>query len=312
MRRVAGLLLVAAALAGCGDRASIEAGGRAPGDILTVYTLLPREGPRAQAAQDINRGAKLALAQAGGRAGEVTVQFATAALPASLEADPIADVVEAVVRDTGTVAVIGDLDARTARYTAPLLNAVGILHVSPGTAPSGLAQPAAEPSFVPLVPADAAQAAALGTFKRGTVGVESEPGGLGVANALGSTTKRSVDAETVVYSGSDPVNARGVVRGVLAESPRAQVLLTQELATTDIAGDLGPRVRALTSVRAGAPPGFADAYPGLTPGPFARAGFDAMNDVLAALRRAGPRASTRLEVIRAFEPSPPGPFRLID
>lgn len=308
--------MVAAALAfaGCGDRTAVEDGGRAPGDVLTVYTLLPREGPRAQAAQDIVRGAKLALAQAGGRAGAVTVQFATATLPNTLEASPIADAVEDVVRDTATIAVIGDLDVRTARFTAPLLNAVGMLHVSPGTAGSGLAQPAAEQSFFGLVPDDAAQAAALGMLTRGTVGVEFEPSGSSVANALGATTRRSVDADTIVYAGSDPDNARGVVRGVLFETRRsgARVLLTQELATTDLARSLGRRVQALTSVRAQPPPGFAAAYPGLEPGPFARAGFDAMNDVLAALRAAGERANVRSAVVEAFEPSPPGPLHLID
>jgi hypothetical protein len=141
------LVMVAAALMGCGDRSSIEDGGRAPGDILTVYVLLPTEGPRADSARDFIRGAKLALAQAGGRAGRVTVQFATAALPEG--DDAIADAVERVVRDTGAIAVIGDLDAGTARVTAPLLNATGLLHVSPGP-PADVAQPAALRSYFPL------------------------------------------------------------------------------------------------------------------------------------------------------------------
>jgi hypothetical protein len=142
------LVLVAVALASCGDRTSIEAGGRAPGDVLTVYLLVPYEGPSAGAARDMIRGAKLALAQADGRAGEVTVQFATAALPEG--DDAIADAVEGVVRDVGTIAVIGDLDAGAARVTAPLLNAAGILLVSPGPPASDVAQPAAQRSYFPL------------------------------------------------------------------------------------------------------------------------------------------------------------------
>ena len=146
MRAVASVL-VAAALAGCGDRSPIEGGGRVPGDILTVYVLVPREGPRARQAQDLVRGAKLALAQAGGRVGRFTVQFATAELPGT--EDAVADAVEEVVRDVGTVAVVADLEPATARVTGPLLNAVGLLHVSPGP-PAAVDQPAALRTYFPL------------------------------------------------------------------------------------------------------------------------------------------------------------------
>jgi len=326
VRRLALLLTLAAALAGCGDRASITGGGRVAGQILTVYTLLPREGPRAQAAADMVRGAKLALAQAGGRVGALTVQFATADEPVGaggeVDEEAVATAVEEVVRDTGTIAVIGDLDARTARVSVPLLNAVGVLHLSPGTGATGFAQPAREPTFVSLVPSDAAQAAALARRAAGRVAVEAE--GTQAAQALAEAVRARLGgtvatrrADTVVYAGSDPVNARGVVEGVLAENRRARVLLPQELATTDLARTLGPRVRALTAVPGTVPPGFAATFPGATPGPFVQAGWEAMRVVLAALRRAGPEATTRRAVVDAVLATHPRAradalFRLID
>jgi ABC-type branched-subunit amino acid transport system substrate-binding protein len=69
---------------------------------------------------------------------------------------------------------------------------------------------------------------------------------------------------------------------------------------------LGRRVRTLVPTHQ-APPGFAAAFPGVTAGRYASAGYDAMKAVLAALRRAGTRAQTRRDVIAAFRPPPPTP-----
>ena len=199
--RATALVLVAAALAGCGDRSAVEDGGRVPGEILTVYVLVPREAP---AAGQVIRGAKVALAQAGGRIGRFTVQFATADLPAG--EDAAADAVEDVVRDVGTIAVIADLGPASARTTAPLLNAVGLLHVSPGPA-AQVAQPAALRTYFPL----------------------------------------------------------------------------------DLLRERHPP-----------PPGFERTFAGLEAGPFAGAGYTAMQRVLAALRAAGDRAPLRRAVVEAF------------
>jgi ABC-type branched-subunit amino acid transport system substrate-binding protein len=137
--------LVVAALAGCGDRSAITAGGEVPGTIVTVYVLVPYS-PQGR---DLVRGAKLALAEAGGRAGRLTVQFAS--LPEPADAEGIASAVRDIVHDTGTIAVIGDLDARTAAVSGPLLNAVGLLHVSP-IAPTAIEQPSPRRTFFPVGP----------------------------------------------------------------------------------------------------------------------------------------------------------------
>lgn len=138
MRRAAPIIAVVAALTGCGDRSAVEEGGRVAGDVVTVYVLTPAGDRRAV------REAKEALADAGGEAGEVVVQFASRALPEGTDA--VADTVESVVRDTATIAVI---DAGPPEVTAPLLNAVGILHVS--LAPSAdPAQPAGRRTYFPV------------------------------------------------------------------------------------------------------------------------------------------------------------------
>jgi len=305
------LLLAASAallLAGCGDRTSIQRGGRVSGMTMSVFSILPLTGAHARAAADIVRGEKLALAQAGGRVGELTVNFASLDEPEDPAA--VATVVREAIRDQSIIAVIGDLDSRSARVSAPLLNAGGILHVSPGAGATITAEPSGTRSFSALVPSDQVQAAAIGRAARGKVAVEAEGGeaAQGLAAAVQAEVGATVGTDragTVVYAGSDPVNARGVVEGVLAENRRAQIILPQELGTTDLAEALRgrPRVRFLTAVpatRPGFDAAFRRAYPGLAPGPHAQVGWSAMRAVLAAIRRAGPRAQNRQAVIDAY------------
>ncbi len=125
--------------------------------------------------------------------------------------------------------------------------------------------------------------------------METEAGSEALATAIRGYAGRTVStarARTVVYAGTDPENARGVIDSVLRENRRAAVVTTAPIA---------PRARVRV-LGAGTPAGFADAFPGVAPGPYARAGFDAMNAVLDALRRAGRKAQTRQAVIRAFRP----------
>ncbi len=290
MRRPVVLVLVAVALAGCGGRASIREGGKTPSDVLTVYTLVPAT-PQGD---DLVRGAKLALAQAGGRVGKLTVQFASAREPdANLEG--VAAAVRDIVRDTGTIAVIGDLETRTARVSGPLLNAVGLLHVSP-LAPLTFPQPSARRTFFAFGAGPEEQARAIVAGARKPIAVEAEPGGEALAAAIRTAAGRSVatqDARTVVYAGEDAVNARGVIADVLRNNRRAEVI------TTVPVEGLGPRVKALQP-DAALPSGFATVFPDTEAGPYAAIGYDAMNAVLAALRRAGRRAQVRPAVIEAF------------
>jgi hypothetical protein len=304
LRRPLTALLAAAALTGCGGHSAITGGGQVPSnEPLTVYVLMPRTPEGA----DVIRGAKLALSEAGGRVGKRTVQFSSATEPD--EEEGIASTVRDVVLDTGTIAVIGDLDARTAAVSAPLLNAVGLLHVSP-VSPLPVAQPSALRTLFALGPSADDQAAAIVAQARGPIAVEAEPGGAALADAIRVRAGRTVTTErarTVVYAGSDPVNARGVVRSVLKENRRAEIVLPARLAALDT----GPRIGVLAA-DAPVPPGFAAAFPGEPPGPYARFGYDAMNDVLEALRRAGGRAPNRGAVIRAFRASPAAPLQLVD
>lgn len=332
--RAAALVLALAVLAGCGrDDTAIRNGGRVSGDTLTVYTLLPLHGPRAAVARQLVLGAKLALAQAQGHVGKLTVNYVSLDEPG--RAGRLAANVQLAVRDTGLIAVIGDLDAQTARTTVPLLNATGILHVSPGVTDPAFAapghwRPSGKRTFSPLLPGPAAEAAALAGAARGRVAVEAESGdetAQALADAVRARTGRTVDtgrADTVVYVGSDPDSALGVLEGIARERPRARILAPQALWLTDLPGRLRGaarrRTRFATSVGAASDPRFARAYRaayGLAPdGPWAQVGWDGMRRVLAAIARAGARANSRQAVIDAYFAADPAaaaarrPFRL--
>ncbi|HEX8105382.1 MAG TPA: hypothetical protein VF533_22390, partial [Solirubrobacteraceae bacterium] len=64
-------LLAALAVAGCGDATAIRRGGVVASERLTIYSLLPR--PAEGAARDIVDGERLALREAGARAGGYTL-----------------------------------------------------------------------------------------------------------------------------------------------------------------------------------------------------------------------------------------------
>jgi branched-chain amino acid transport system substrate-binding protein len=194
MRRlgVAAALLVALALAGCANE-GITHGGTVLSDTLTVYSLLP--GPSSGAAADAVAGEKLALAQAGGRAGRYTINFSSVDEGAKGERGQVADAVRDVIGDTQVIAVIGGLDTVGTRTSAPLFNEAGILQVALGAGYPGLTrpglpdepgryQPAAQPTLMRMVGDDDQEAAAIvaaaggGALPRTVSGGEPAAGGL--------------------------------------------------------------------------------------------------------------------------------------
>ncbi|MGH2854634.1 MAG: branched-chain amino acid ABC transporter substrate-binding protein [Solirubrobacteraceae bacterium] len=172
---VAGLALLAG-VAGCGGVA-ISTAGTTPGNELTVYSSLPLQGPDASVSGQIVDGEKLALVQAGGRVGRFKIDFASLddANPKTGEATPgiTANYARVAAQDTSTIAYIGDLDSAATAVSLPLINAAGILQVSPGSPYVGLTSSldagqdeperfyfTGQRTFVRLVPGDPVQAAA--------------------------------------------------------------------------------------------------------------------------------------------------------
>lgn len=169
------LCLLAAALTGCGG-VSPAADDRV-GDQLTIYSSLPLQGPAGAISQQLVAGEKLALADAGGKVGSLTVSYVSLddSNPKTGEWDPgvTAANARAAAHDPTTIAYIGDYNSGATAISLPLMNAAGILQVSPASPYVGLTSsldagqdeperfyPTAIRTFGRLAPGDPVQAKA--------------------------------------------------------------------------------------------------------------------------------------------------------
>jgi hypothetical protein len=165
------LVAAAAALTGCGGgatNAEIAGGGVVKGDTVTVYSLV---ADPFGAGRDFVDGEKLALADAGGRAGAVGVNFSSVDLGKTPHA--AAQVSRRAIADQQIIAVVAD----ATRVTVPLFNAAGILQVAPGGDQGLTAEPRMLPAGRPTVaPLGGAAPADLPARFRGAFGRDPSSG----------------------------------------------------------------------------------------------------------------------------------------
>lgn len=243
MRRAATALAVLAALvpAGCGGRGD-AAGTRITSDTLTIYTGLPLRGLRANDGRAVLRGEKLALRDAGGRAGRFGI-----GLIALDDTDPstgvwspgrVAANTREVVQNPTTIAYIGDLDSGATAVSLPITNELEVLQVSPLSSYTGLTRPAdkGEPAryypsgrrtFARLVPTGAQQARALASWVagRGIRSVALAYDGLQEALGQGSELERALQAagvQVVELSRIDPRDRPADARAAAADLTAAR------------------------------------------------------------------------------------------
>lgn len=159
-RGAIGTLVVVLALAGCGEP---EADGEA---MLTIYVSAPMTGPAAKEGQDAADGAALALAEAGGEAGDTAVEaeYLDVAGRNENRSDPVsaAENARAATEDSTSIAYIGELDSATSRTSVPITNSAGLLQVAPG---SGAFDLVVEDTFDDSIPEEV-QGTGTRTFAR--------------------------------------------------------------------------------------------------------------------------------------------------
>jgi hypothetical protein len=109
---------------GCGGASEgISGGGKVIGRTVTVYSLMTDPAGRNR---DFVDGEKLALADRGGRAGTLAVNFNS--LDLGTDDSMEAEAVRRAVNDPQIIAAVGDATP----VTVPLFNAAGVLQVAPG------------------------------------------------------------------------------------------------------------------------------------------------------------------------------------
>jgi branched-chain amino acid transport system substrate-binding protein len=303
---------------------------------VTVYTSLPHHGVSAPAARATAAGQRLALEDAGGRAGGLDVELVEldSAEPGERLWDP--DVVSANAKsaadDPRAIAYLGELDYGASAVSVPITNDAGVLQVSPADGLTSLTRaplgrpragperyyPEEERSFVRLVPADELLAETLMAQVRAT-------GARSVA-VLGDGEIHSRELGGILLAlarrdGPDPV-ASEEYRGRVEEIPDVVRNLAEEgpdaLVYAGIAGPGTGRVlaqvdRALPGVPVYATSGLLARNPA-APIPAAPASVTALGPIpppgelpekgrrlLARLRRAEGAAVARPEALYGYE-----------
>jgi branched-chain amino acid transport system substrate-binding protein len=239
----AALAALAMAVVGCGGDQS--RGGQVAGERLTVYSSLPLQGPHGSQSEAIVNGEKLALSQAGGKAGAFKINFA-AVDDAKLD-DPGAgwnvgrtsDNATKAVEDARTIAYLGDFDSGASAISIPITNEAGFVQVSPAASSVGLTKlvpgadkgepdkyyPSGDRTFARVVPADDVQGSAaaawakeLGARKVTVVDDKSVTGESLIAQFVNAGDDRGL---AVARKSMDPRadNYRDLVREIAAGRP---------------------------------------------------------------------------------------------
>lgn len=177
-RTVAALAAAALVAAGCGEAGSTT---RTSSDTLTIFVSLPLRGERAATSAAILNGTKLALAEAGGRAGQFKLRFTglddslvKGTDPARWDPGQTAANARRAAQDRDAIAYIGEVDSGSTAISVPITNEAGILQVSPASTYTGLTRgeggdkgepekyyPSGTRTFGRVVPGDQVQAPAL-------------------------------------------------------------------------------------------------------------------------------------------------------
>jgi len=135
----AGIAIIALGAIGCNA-------GPGGGGTYKIGVDLPLQGSELAGAQPIINGAKLALKQAGGKAGSYTIEMPDAlilddALNGVHDPQTGATNASTLIADTKVVGMIGPLNSNVGKAQIPLTNAAGLSQCSPANTNEGLTKP---------------------------------------------------------------------------------------------------------------------------------------------------------------------------
>ncbi|HEX7163307.1 MAG TPA: ABC transporter substrate-binding protein, partial [Trebonia sp.] len=138
---------IATLAAGCSSGSSSSASGSAgsgsaSGNTVDVYSSLPMQGASNVQTIPMVNGMKLALEQAGGKAGKFTVNYTVLddSTAAAGKWDPAQTAANArkVASDPKAVYYMGEFNSGSSEVSVPILNQAGIPQVSPANTYVGL------------------------------------------------------------------------------------------------------------------------------------------------------------------------------
>ncbi len=173
------LIVATVALAACGSDSPDKATDSGGGKQLTIYSSLPLQGAARVQSEATVKGARLALEQAGGKAGAYKIAFRSlddsTAQAAGWEPNATSANARKAAQDKSTIGYIGEFNSGATAVSLPILNEAQIAQVSPGNTAVGItsSDPGASPgepdkyyptgvrTYARVLPKDTYQGAAL-------------------------------------------------------------------------------------------------------------------------------------------------------
>jgi branched-chain amino acid transport system substrate-binding protein len=181
---IGALALGVGACGGDDSGSSDSSGGGSGGKTLNVYSSLPLQGASRPQTTSLVNGAKLALEQAGGKAGDFTINYQSlddsTAQAGSWTPEATQANARKVAQDDSAAAYIGEFNSGASAVSIPILDEAGVPQISPANTAVGLTsdEPGANPgepekyypagtrNYVRIVPKDTIQGAALATLMK--------------------------------------------------------------------------------------------------------------------------------------------------
>jgi branched-chain amino acid transport system substrate-binding protein len=222
------LLAAAGGLTACGDDDdSDEQQSGSGAESVNVYSSLPLQGAQRLQTTAMVNGIKLALEQAGGKAGNIKVNYTSlddsTAQAGTWTPEATAANARRVAQDDEAVAYIGEFNSGASAISIPLLNEVPIAQISPANTAVGLTSdepgadegepekyyPSGERHYLRIVPKDTIQGAALATLmqedgcQNAYILNDKEVYGAGLARNIESAAQE-VGLEILANEGIDP------------------------------------------------------------------------------------------------------------
>jgi branched-chain amino acid transport system substrate-binding protein len=170
---------LAVGLTACGSSNKKSGGGGGGGATVDIYSSLPLQGASKDQTAALVNGAKLALSEAGSKAGSFTVNYQSlddsTAQAGNWDPGQTAQNARKVAQDSKAVYYIGEFNSGASAISIPILNQAGVPQVSPANTYPGLTTsepgtekgepdkyyPTQKRTYLRIVPRDKIQSAAL-------------------------------------------------------------------------------------------------------------------------------------------------------
>jgi branched-chain amino acid transport system substrate-binding protein len=181
---IGALALGVTACGGDDSGSSGGGGGGGGGKTLDVYSSLPMQGASRVQTTALTNGIKLALEQAGGKAGDFTVKYNllddSTAQAGSWTPEATQANARKAAQDDSVAVYIGEFNSGASAVSIPILNEAGVPQISPANTAVGLTSnepgsnpgepekyyPAQTRTYTRIVPKDTIQGAALATLMK--------------------------------------------------------------------------------------------------------------------------------------------------